>query len=127
MLDMHKSADVDDTLGGRIVLAREAMNLTTAQLARRMGVQSKTLANWERDRVEPRTNRLVNLAGILNVSPTWLISGYGTSPDEVNAEAELNHLRTELDRMKELHREMGESILTVESAIHRLARSTPEE
>ena len=60
----------DDTLGGRIVYAREQQDLTTAQLARRVGVKTDTMQGWESDRSEPRSNRLLTLAGMLNVSPT---------------------------------------------------------
>ena len=42
-----------DTLGARIGYARERAGLSTAQLARRLGVKSRTLANWERDETEP--------------------------------------------------------------------------
>ena len=44
----HSGAE--DTLGGRIVYAREALDLTTAQLARRLGVKTETLHDWETDR-----------------------------------------------------------------------------
>jgi DNA-binding transcriptional regulator YiaG len=36
-----------DTLGERLVLAREDQDLSTSQLARRIGVQTETLRNWE--------------------------------------------------------------------------------
>ena len=71
-----------ETLGGRIVAAREALGLTTAQLARRLGVKSATLHNWECDRSEPRSNKLFMLAGLLNVSPLWLMNGLGEAPSE---------------------------------------------
>ena len=75
-------AGMDDTLGGRIVSARETAGLTTAQLARRLGVKSATPQNCESDSSEPRSNKLFMLAGLLNVSPTWLINGLGESPGE---------------------------------------------
>ncbi|WP_026381263.1 helix-turn-helix domain-containing protein [Afifella pfennigii] len=76
------AADDGDTLGGRIVRARDALGLSTAQLARRLGVKTATLAQWENDRAEPRSNRLRNLAGILGVSPIWLLVGKGEAPPE---------------------------------------------
>lgn len=63
------------TLGDRIVMAREAAGLTATQLARRLGVKTVTLRNWEADRSEPRSNKLIVMAGLLNVSPTWLLTG----------------------------------------------------
>ena len=90
-----------DTLGGRIVYAREAQDLTTSQLARRMGVKTETLHDWETDRAEPRSNRLLTLAGMLNVSPTWLLTGAGESPADSLTETEMMHLRESVVRMRE--------------------------
>ena len=90
-----------DTLGGRIVYAREAQNLTTSQLARRMGVKTDTLHDWETDRAEPRSNRLLTLAGMLNVSPTWLLTGAGESPVDALTETEMMHIRDAVVRMRE--------------------------
>lgn len=70
----------EDTMGGRIVAAREATGHSTAQLARRLGVKTATLQNWENDRSEPRSNKLTMLAGLLGVTPGWLLTGNGTSP-----------------------------------------------
>jgi len=63
------------TLGGRIAFARARTELSTAQLARRLGVKTRTLANWERGETVPRTNRLVMLAQFLSVAPAWLLEG----------------------------------------------------
>ena len=90
----------DYTIGERICRARDAVGLSTAQLARRLGVKSSTLQGWESDRSEPRSNKLVLLAGLLNVSPTWLLVGRGTSPilDET-ASSEIELLRQSLDKV----------------------------
>lgn len=65
------------TFGDRLVAAREAFGLTSAQLARRLGVREASILRWEEDRAEPRSNRLQMLAGILNVSLVWLMTGEG--------------------------------------------------
>lgn len=93
--------DTADTLGGRIVHAREAQELTTSQLARRLGVRTATLNAWETDRAEPRSNRLLMLAGMLNVSPTWLLTGSGERPVEGMSETEMMHLRSTVERLRE--------------------------
>lgn len=90
-----------DTLGGRIVVARETQDLTTSQLARRMGVKTETLQEWETDRSEPRPNRLLTLAGILNVSPTWLLTGEGEAPAEALTATEMMQIRDSVLRMRE--------------------------
>jgi transcriptional regulator with XRE-family HTH domain len=90
-----------DTLGGRIVYAREGQDLTTSQLARRIGVKTETLHDWETDRAEPRSNRLLTLAGMLNVSPTWLLTGAGESPLDTLTETEMMHIRDSVVRMRD--------------------------
>jgi transcriptional regulator with XRE-family HTH domain len=90
-----------DTLGGRIVYAREAEELTTSQLARRLGVKTATLHGWETDRAEPRPNHLLRMAGMLNVSPTWLLTGAGESPKDTLNETELMHIRGMVERLRE--------------------------
>lgn len=72
----------DDTLGGRILRAREAAGCTTDEAARRVGVLASTWNTWERDRDVPRANRLTTMAGVLGVSPVWLLSGTGQGPIE---------------------------------------------
>ena len=91
---------VGDTMGGRIVAAREAMGHTTAQLARRLGIKSSTLQNWENDRAEPRSNKLFMLAGMLNVSPTWILTGRGESPTPIDGSPDVAALRHELLDMR---------------------------
>jgi len=99
--DSDDGSAFEDTLGGRIVHAREAQDLTTSQLARRLGVKTSTLHGWENDRSEPRPNRLLTLAGILNVSPTWLLIGDGTSPTDVMSETEMMHIRGTVERLRD--------------------------
>ena len=65
------------TLGGRLQNAREKQKLSISLVAKLSGVQSKTLKNWELDRSEPRSNRLVNLAGVLGVTASYLLDGTG--------------------------------------------------
>lgn len=69
--------DAAATFGDRMAAARDRMGMTQAQLARRLGVKSQTIAGWESDRAEPRANRLQMLAGMLNVSLVWLMTGAG--------------------------------------------------
>ena len=70
----------EDTLGGRISLGREAAGLTIAQAARRLGVLTESWKVWECDRGVPRVNRLTMMAGLLGVSPSWLLAGVGAGP-----------------------------------------------
>ncbi len=88
--------DQPETLGQRIVKARESQELSTAQLARRMAINTATLSGWETGRAEPRANRLVVLAAMTNVSLSWLLTGRGPGPAEYSLEAEFRQLHANL-------------------------------
>jgi len=92
--------DSAHTLGERIVYAREMQGLTTAQLARRLGVESATLQGWESGRSEPRSSRVSTLAGMLNVSLPWLLSGCGDRPDDRLSPTEMMKIRASIERMR---------------------------
>ena len=112
----------NDTLGGRLCRARDATGLTAAQLARRLGVRSHTLQAWESDRSQPRANRLSMLAGVLGVSPSWLLHGVGASPNEDEAgNAAAEAMALQLDRLKRLHLETAQVIRQIEGDIARIA------
>ncbi len=69
------------TFGDRVAGAREAAGMTQAQLARRLGVKKTTVRGWEEDLSEPRANKLSMMAGLLNVSIMWLLTGEGDGMD----------------------------------------------
>ncbi len=72
----------DDTIGGRISLARDAIKLSIEEISAIAGVTEETWISWENDRAEPRANRLDMMAGILQVNIAWLLDGRGTGPVE---------------------------------------------
>ncbi|RCS23015.1 XRE family transcriptional regulator [Phyllobacterium salinisoli] len=82
-------------MGGRISLAREAMQLSIAQAARRLGVKTSSWRAWETDSAAPRANRVAMMAGILGVSPSWLLMGRGPGPTEESS-GELNTFQLDL-------------------------------
>lgn len=92
--------ETDAKLGRRIVEAREAMGLSTAQLARRLGVRTATLSGWEAGRAEPRANKLMMMAGVMSVSLSWLLTGRGDSPAEHSIDSEMAHVRASLGLLR---------------------------
>ena len=92
------------TLGDRVAAAREQAGMDQRQLAKRLGVKLKTLQDWEYDLSEPRANKLSMMAGLLNVSITWLLTGEGegvTDPSDPGAlDPDVNELLTELRDLK---------------------------
>lgn len=95
------------TFGDRLAGAREAAGLDRRELARRLGVKLKTLAAWEDDVAEPRANKLQMLAGVLNVSLTWLLTGRGEGVAAPGEAAEISRdLQNTLAEMRALKAEM---------------------
>ena len=84
-----------------MISARETQGLSTAQFARRIGVKTETLSAWENDRVEPRANKLVTMAGVLNVTPSWLLSGTGDGPSDLPVATEMMTIRSTIERLRE--------------------------
>ena len=107
MQDGDWYTDAHATFGDRVAGAREGAGLGQDELARRLGIRSRTLQAWEEDLSEPRANKLQMLAGVTGVSLKWLMTGQGDGPqsptsdlgdDAVALLAELRQLRGELAR-----------------------------
>ena len=91
----------DTTLGGRVFQARQAAGLAVSQVINRLGVRKATYMAWEADRSEPRANKLVALAGILNVSPTYLLSGLGRAAAQpLKHQQTIDELRIEIEQLE---------------------------
>lgn len=99
---IFSSNEEDTTLGGRISMAREISGLSIEQVVKRLGVKATTYEAWEADRSEPRANKLVALAGILNISPPYLLSGLGNQPSTAGVpEGQINQLAAQIDQIEE--------------------------
>jgi transcriptional regulator with XRE-family HTH domain len=92
--------DDGDTLGGRITRARDLASLTLEEAASRIGVTDETLSEWESDRSEPRANKIMTLAGVLGVSPAWLISGAGEAPQSPGISVAVDEMSGEINRLR---------------------------
>lgn len=98
------------TFGDRLAAARDAAGLSQKSLAKHLGVKVKTIAAWENDLSEPRANRLQMLAGLLNVSLVWLLTGEGDGVDPPGVEPLLSpDARTVLLEMRELRGEIDDA------------------
>jgi HTH-type transcriptional regulator, cell division transcriptional repressor len=111
----------NDTMGGRMLRARDAAGLTIQQLAARLGVKASTVQAWENDRSQPRANRLQMVAGLLNVSLSWLLYGAGTGPSEGERNQLLESMSLQLDRLKRLQDESQRLAARLEQDMRRFA------
>ena len=104
------------TFGDRLEAARMAKGLTVESLAAKIGVEVSKVEAWENDADEPRANRIQLLAGLLNVSIVWLISGEGDGTTNVADTYErplgVNDALGEISQLKE----------TLSGALHKLEK-----
>ncbi|WP_171052538.1 helix-turn-helix domain-containing protein [Ruegeria sediminis] len=109
------------TFGDRVAGAREAAGMTQAQLARRLGVKKSTIVAWEDDLSEPRANRLSMMAGMLNVSIKWLLTGEGEgmeAPVDLSDEtADLSAITAELRVLRGEMRSSAERAARLEKRV----------
>ena len=107
--------------GDRVAGAREAAGMTQSQLARRLGIKKVTLAGWEQDLSEPRANRLSMMAGVLNVSIVWLLTGEGDGMDgpaeNVEMALDFSEILAELREIRSAMRANAERAARVEKKL----------
>ena len=114
------------TFGDRLALARERQGLSQNQLARRLGLRVQTVKNWEADRSEPRANKLQMLAGFLNVSMVWLMTGEGAGGPDDTAEQTapepgISEAITELRELRIMHTQMSDRLARLEKRLRQVA------
>ncbi|EYD71032.1 helix-turn-helix domain-containing protein [Limimaricola hongkongensis] len=122
MHDQGYYSETAATFGDRLAGAREGAGLSQEALATRLGVEIATLQAWEDDMDEPRANRLQMLAGMLNVSLSWLLTGRGDGP-EAPGETATPALSEILSEMRVLRAEMMQSVERLAMLEKRLKRS----
>lgn len=103
-----------DTIGKRITHARENKNYDINQLSDRVGVKAETILAWEADERDPRANRLLRLAGALDVGFAWLMVGEDYAPDETEDAGRLSSVEGKLQRIRHLYAELGGLITSLE-------------
>lgn len=118
------------TFGDRVAGAREQAGMTQEQLARRLGVKLKTVQGWENDAVEPRANKLQMMAGMLNVSIVWLLTGEGDGPDgpppERPASAETRRLMADLAQLRAQALALAQALGQMERRVRTLQKEGVE-
>ena len=118
------------TFGDRVAAAREQSGLSAKELARRLGVRTSTIRNWEGDLSEPRANRLSIMAGILNVSMMWLINVQGEGIDFPAETSEVTpDMRALLNELREMRADMiarAEQMARLEKRLRQVMMETGE-
>lgn len=113
------------TFGDRLSAARENAGIKQSQLAKVLGVKTNTIKAWEHDLSEPRANRIQMIAGVLNVSIRWLLTGDGSGVDAPNTTAHpsptIKEISADATRVRQ---ELLKLVTEIESIEKRLASVT---
>lgn len=114
--------DEASTFGDRMALARESQGMNQGELARRLGMKVATIRNWETDRSEPRANKLQMLAGLLNVSMIWLMTGEGEGGPTAGQgdNGDLRDLLAELRDLRLAQTRLGERTGMIEKRLRQM-------
>jgi len=117
--------NLETTLGGRIFQCRQQAGMSLQMLANLTGVRPSTLKSWENDRSEPRVNKLVAMAGILGVSPTYFIaeegnSGLGTPRPRGRGGKLISQLKAEMAEIDEQQKILTKRLRKIHTIIQKL-------
>lgn len=106
-----------DTLGSRLKQSRDRMEISVGFLARKLGVRPDTVGAWERDEGDVRANKLMVLAGILNVSVNWLLSGGSEGAPSNGGSNESREIRGMVETLRQ---QLNEAERTLEQLTQRV-------
>ena len=102
-------------------MAREASGLSVADVVKRLGVRANTYEAWEADRSEPRANKLVALAGILNISPPYLLSGLGEQPPKSAVpERQIAQLKAQVEQLEQSLKTATASLRQIKKVVNKM-------
>ena len=70
-------------IGERITLLRKEKDISQAELAKRLEVSRQAVSKWEQGASSPDTNKLIQLAKILDTEVEYLATGTKPEPSSV--------------------------------------------
>jgi len=93
-------------LAKRIQEARASAQLSIMEVSSLVAVKPETYKRWESGASKPRINKLTTLAGLLAVSPGWLLSGDEEHLSTLNANDQAALLRDRIEQMAAIQKRM---------------------
>ncbi len=114
------------TFGDRLADARQAHGLSQEDLSRKLGVKLTTLQSWENDISEPRANKLQMVAGLLNVSLRWLLTGEGEgiAPPGPEIPVEVTDILTDMRQLQAEVARCSDRLGRLEKRLRQVASGT---
>ncbi len=77
---LNGNLGIMETINDRISARRQALNISKAELARRIGITHASVSKWESGLNQPKGRYLNELAVALGVTVDWLLTGNDTAP-----------------------------------------------
>lgn len=68
-----------NTLGDRVRIARERLNINQEELSNISGISRSNISRIESNKISPKSESIIALMQSLNVSSDWLLTGYETN------------------------------------------------
>jgi len=120
-------AEGNATFGDRIEAGRLGLGLSQEEFARKLGVKLKTVRGWEENLNEPRSNKLLMMAGLMNVSISWLLTAEGEGPTEpvedLEADGDLRDLLMDLRKTRAEMASVMARVGLIEKRLGRMLRN----
>lgn len=103
------NGDPGDSFSARLSAARELRGLSQAELAKRAGIQSSTIAHFEGGRRKPSFDNFVKLVEALEVPADFLIG----RADKITLPPESDKILSRLAMLSSGDRELAKDLLAV--------------
>lgn len=103
----------DNPFGARLHTAREALGLSQAEIAQKLGVNQASYGAWERQPVALKPEQVVRLAEVLNVSVEYLFGKENKSGRKGGPTGKARRL---FEQVSKLPRSQQQHVLTVVEA-----------
>lgn len=124
-------SDETATFGDRLAGAREAIGMSRAQLAENLGATIDVIEAWEDNISEPRSNRLIRLSGILNVSVMWLLNGEGDGlpapVEDGQADPRIGEVLAEIAAIRKQMARSTERLSSLETRLRQMLLTTDDD
>lgn len=99
------------TLGGRLRFARKTKGLTMEYISERADISQTQISTIEREKADPTSKTIINIAKALDISVLWLMTGIGSM------DATTDQCPTQYQVVKSRCQELEEELQQVQSEL----------
>lgn len=88
------------TIGKRVKELKNALSMTSSELAEKLNIPVRTIGSYERDEATPGAKFLAALVDDLNVNVNWLLTGRGSMFISKKAENDISYIAHLQEKLK---------------------------